>query len=32
MTPQDKVRLHGEIDLKRRGDRELDVDVLEVLK
>ena len=32
VTPQDKVRLHGEIDLKRRGDRELDVDVLEVLK
>lgn len=32
VTPQDKVRLHGEIDLKKRGDRELDVDVLEVLK
>ena len=32
VTPQDKVRLHGEIDLKRHGDRELDVDVLEILK
>ena len=32
VTPQTRVRLHGEIDLKRHGDREVDVDVLEILK
>ncbi len=32
VTPQNTVRLHGEIDVKRHGNRELDVDVLEIIK
>lgn len=32
ITPQSVVRLHGEVDVKKSGKRELDVDVLEVVK
>lgn len=32
VTPQNTVRLHGEVDVKHSGQREVDVDVLEVLK
>lgn len=32
VTPQNTVRLHGEVDVKHSGERELDVDVLEIVK
>ncbi|MCH5276484.1 MAG: NirD/YgiW/YdeI family stress tolerance protein [Desulfovibrionaceae bacterium] len=32
VTPQNTVRLHGEVDVKHSGERELDVDVLEIIQ
>ena len=32
VTPQNTVRLHGEVDVKRSGQREVDVDVLEIIR
>lgn len=32
VTPDNTVRLHGEVDVKHSGQRELDVDVLEIIR
>lgn len=32
VTPQNTVRLHGEVDVEHYGYREIDVDVLEIVK
>lgn len=32
VTPDNTVRLHGEVDVKHSGQRELDVDVVEIIK
>lgn len=32
VTPQNTVRLHGEVDAEHSGERELDVDVLEIIR
>lgn len=32
VTPQNTVRLHGEVDVKKAGTRQIDVDVVEVIK
>ncbi len=32
VTPQNTVRLHGEVDVNHSGQRELDVDVLEIIQ